>query len=135
MKFPAINSYDRDQALVPLPYGLTGEYNLLLLSYGAWHVWQFDTWLSFANRLRDSYEGFEYYALSIAVDMADFGRNQPPPPLLTKQLASRSVLTTYMSKRQLKQRLYISSDLNIAVLLVHSDGTIIWSNDGAWAPE
>ena len=117
--------------MVCLPDGLNGEFNLLLVGYGPWHWWQFDSWLPFVRRLEGAFRQFRFYI----VPVIEFGRMQIPTADLPTQVSGTRVLTIDSDHRRLREWLDIISELNISALLVKRDGTILWRESGVWTTD
>ena len=138
MRFPEVTSTNLSRRRFTLPGDFEGDLNVVLIAFQQWHQQLVDTWIPFAGKLEEEYEGVRYYELPViqrlnvlARTFIDGGmRAGIPDP----QARARTI-TLYVDKVAFRSALELPGEDGIYVLLVDRQGRVLWRSQGPFTPE
>ncbi len=138
MKFPIVTGSNLLKHKLTLPRDFEGDLNLVFLPFWQWQQMEVNSWGATAELLEQQYPGFCYYELPtiqrmnpLAHFFIDEGmRGGIPDPATRKR-----TITLYLDKPAFVRALELKDQEHIYLLLVDSQGEILWQARGAYQPD
>lgn len=138
LHFPTLRGATHSGKVLVLPAGIEGEIALLIIPFQGERQSELNTWLPIANRLADRYDEFTFYQLS-TIDwipaVAQAALNTEVGVGITDPGTEDSTLTMYLDQASFRQVLGIQNEEDVTVLLINSQGEILWRAEGIANPE
>jgi hypothetical protein len=135
--FPTISSYSLDKAKVTLPDGLTGEKNLLLISFEPEQQKQVDTWMPLAQALQHTNFNFRWYRVPVSERENFIFRWWENSSMRSEETDPETwpwIVPLYVNKAEFRNALQIQNEHDIVVLLVDRQGHVLWRASGLLTP-
>ncbi|WP_089879439.1 hypothetical protein [Halogeometricum limi] len=137
MKFPSVPGRTTDGRRVHLPVDFEGEQTLVVLSFHRRQQSLVDSWRGFAKELREKYDHFDYYELSVTG-----GNSGMLPPTTMGGLApsnarnrlDENTVFVPVDKNAFQRRLGIVGEQTIYAFLVE-DGDVVRQAAGVLTPK
>jgi hypothetical protein len=133
MIFPTVFGSNLSGQEYTVPYGLEGEFNVLLVAFEPSHQFQLQSWMPSLERLHDQYPRLWYYQLPTLWSYGDEQRSMIDAGMrraITDPDAREIVITLYLDKTVFADLLGFTSEDVIYVLLVDREGEILWRTEG-----
>ncbi|HVO42532.1 MAG TPA: hypothetical protein VMT34_07910 [Aggregatilineales bacterium] len=134
MFFPTVTGSNLEDREFVLPYGLDGEYNVLMLAFEPTHQSALRSWLPTLDHLAEEYTDFRYYEVAVLWDLPPLQRlfvdNGMRRAIQDEDLRAR-VITVYVDKAAFCNTLDLTDEERIYVLLIDREGQVLWRTDGA----
>jgi hypothetical protein len=138
MQFPAVTGSNLQRKKLNLPQDFEGQQNLVLIAFQQWQQSQVDTWLPFARQLEETHPGVRYYELPTIRRLNALSRtfvNEGMRAGIPDPVARERTITLYLDKNAFRQALQLPGEDDIYVLLLDSQGTVLWQAEGGFTPE
>ena len=138
MQFPAVTGSNLQRKKLNLPQDFQGELNLVLIAFQQWQQAQVDTWIPFARQLEDTHSGVCYYELPTIQRLNVLARtfiNEGMRAGLPNPIVRERTITLYLDKDEFRQALQLPHEDDIFVLLLDSQGQVLWRAEGVFTPE
>jgi hypothetical protein len=138
MQFPTVSGSNLQRRKLTLPQDFQGELNLVLIAFQQWQQAQVDTWIPFARQLEETHPGVRYYELPTIQRLNVLARtfiNEGMRAGLPDPVVRERTITLYLDKDEFRQALQLPHEDDIFVLLLDSQGQVLWQAEGAFAPE
>lgn len=136
--FPAVSGSNLAKRPFRLPADFEGDYNLVLIAFKQHQQRDIDTWLPLARQLAAADSRWRYYELPVIRDMnflyrafIDGGMRSGIPD----QTARETTITLYLDKKAFRHALGLPHEDTIYVLVVKSDGSVLWQTAGRHSSE
>ncbi len=131
--FPTVHGESVAGKSFTLPYGLEGEFNVLLLAYEPAHQLLLQSWMPTLSLLQKQYPRLSFYQVAVLEDydaaqreMIDLSMQQG---ILDPRLRE-IVITLYLDKAPFNALLDIESERTITLLLLDHAGHVLWRDSG-----
>jgi hypothetical protein len=134
--FPVVSGYNLMRVEYEFPQDFEGSYNLLFIPFQQWQQRQVNTWIPAAQELEREKQGLIYYEFPTIYELPGFSRtfiNEGMRAGIPDQTARERTITLYLDKESFKDALAIKDEETITVLLVNSDGEILWREKGEFS--
>ena len=138
MQFPTITGSNLQRRKLVFPADFAGGLNIAIIAFQQWQQTQVNTWIPFLEQIEDKHEGVVYYELPVIREMNIFGRtfiNEGMRAGIPNKKSRERTVTFYTDKVAFKEALNIPDERNIYVLLVDSNGKVLWRTEGIFAPD
>ncbi len=135
MQFPTVSGDDLLRRRITVPSGLEGRLNLLLIAFQRWHQDLIDGWLPAVAQLESRHPGLRHYELPVLPNMGWLSRtfvNEGMRAGIPDQQTRAATITLYIDKSTFMEALELPGDHTIYVLLLDSDGNVLWREAGAF---
>ena len=135
MKFPEHIIKDLNKRPLTFPSGMEGQLNLVMVGYEQWQQAQFDSWFPFAAQLAARYPGFQYYEMPVISRLnrlARFVVDEGMRGGIPDRSVRARVFTLYTDIAAFNRQLEIETTRKITLMLVRTDGSLVWRESGAW---
>ncbi|MBC8100836.1 MAG: hypothetical protein H7Y11_15460 [Armatimonadetes bacterium] len=133
MIFPTVGGENLSGQTYILPYGLEGEFNLLMIAFEPAQQFLVRTWLPLLGQLADQYTHFRYYQLPTLNRFGEDRRtfiDQAMRRGISDPNLRDQVITLYLDKAAFCQTLNIRGESTIYLLLIDHEGIIHWRTEG-----
>lgn len=134
--FPVVSGYNLMRVEYEFPRDFEGEYNLLFIPFQQWQQREVNTWIPAAQQLEREMPGLVYYELPTIYELPGFSRtfiNEGMRAGIPDQTARERTITLYLDKESFKEALAIQDEATITLLLVDSEGEILWREKGEFS--
>ncbi len=133
--FPKLTADNLQKATMHLPNDFKGRKNLLIVTFEREQQKEADTWLPVAKQLLQEKPepDFSYYELPVLPRRDILYRwwlNSAMRSAMPDQDGWAHTVPLYTDKDSFKEKLQISTEQTISLLLVDKDGTILWRTTG-----
>lgn len=138
MQFPTVTGSNLHRKKLTLPQDLQGELNVVLIAFQQWQQTQVDTWIPFARQLENTHPGLHYYELPTIQRLNVLARtfiNEGMRAGLPDPVVRERTITLYLDKDKFRQALELPHEDEIYVLLLDSQGQVLWRAEGVFTPE
>ena len=138
MKFPTITGSNLQRRKLAFPADFAGRLNIAIVAFQQWQQVQVNTWLPFVDQLEQTYKGVVYYEFPVIRKMNIFSRtfiNEGMRAGVPNTKSRERTVTFYIDKAAFKETLDIPHEKDIYVLLIDSQGKVLWRTEGIFAPE
>lgn len=138
MNFPNVSGSNLLRERIDLPGDLAGELNLLFIPFQQWQQMVVDSWVPFSQGLEEKYPDLRFYELPTIREMNWFAKNFINEGMragIPNPDTRGRTITLYIDKSSFRSALEISSEEDITVLLVDSDGYVLWRSLGGFSKE
>ncbi|MEK7431844.1 MAG: hypothetical protein AABZ74_01825 [Cyanobacteriota bacterium] len=130
-QFPKISGKNLENKEYNLPSGFEGKINLVFIAFLRDQQKDIDKWLPLAKTLSKKYETLRYYELHVLNEtyarwFIDAGMKAG----ISDKSQREKTITIYTNKKKFLESLDISNEKEIQILLLDSNGKIIWSDKG-----
>ncbi len=135
MQFPTVSGDDLLRRRVTVPSGLEGKLKLLLIAFQRWHQDLVDSWLPAVAQLEARHPELRHYELPVLPSMGWLSRtfiNEGMRAGIPDQHTRAATITLYTDKSAFMEALDLPGDHTIYVLLLDSDGNVLWREAGAF---
>lgn len=132
-QFPVVTSYNLEKAKVVLPQDLEGQLNILLLSFEREQQPAADSWVPVAKQLEASHGDLRHYQLPVFTRENFLYRwwlNSSLRSDMPEGESRKTTIPLYLNRPAFLTDLQISTDKQIAVLLVEKNGRVLWRTTG-----
>lgn len=136
--FPVLSGFNLDRQELEFPRDFGGKYNLVIIPFQQYQQQIVNTWIPFAQEVESGFPGFIYYELPTIYEMPVISRtflNEGMRAGILDQTARERTITLYLNKETFKSALDIPTENDIYLLLVNSDGEILWRTNGEYTQE
>lgn len=138
VRFPAITAYSLTKAKVTLPAALTGNRNLLLLSFDADQTPEINRWVTEVQSLSRLHNDLSYYLLPVSEQRNPLFRwwdnSSMRSDFSDPQLWPR-VVPLYLNEKQFREELQIPTGHEVVILLTDRAGNVLWRTSGPMDPQ
>lgn len=131
--FPTVTAYSLTKTKVTLPAALTGEHNLLLLSFDADQTQEINDWVKEAQSLRRLNSTFSYYLLPVSQQKNLLYRwwdNSAMRDDFSDPQTWARIVPLYVNVKRFRQELQIPDDHEVVILLTDRAGNVLWRTTG-----
>jgi hypothetical protein len=131
--FPKLTSDNLQKATVHLPDDFKGRKNLLIVTFEREQQKEADTWLPLAKQLLQDKPDFSYYELPVLPRRDILYRwwlNSAMRSAMPDQAGWPHTVPLYTDKESFREKLEISTEQTISLLLVDKSGTVLWRSTG-----
>jgi hypothetical protein len=138
MQFPSITGSNLLRQTVHLPEDFSGEINLVFVPFYQVHQFDVNTWIPFARRMEQEYEGSAYYELPTIQRMNRLRQmfiNEGMRAGIPDPKTRLRTVTLYLDKGAFRRALEIDSEAEIHVFLVDRQGSMYAEETGPFTPE
>jgi hypothetical protein len=132
-QFPEVSGYNLEGELLEFPRDFAGEYNIAILAYQQWQQFWINDWLPLLDELEAMYPDFKYYEIPVLTEMSPFSQAAIDSGMaagIPSEEARRRTITLYIDVEVFNQRLAITDQETIYLVLVDSQGQIYWRTEG-----
>ena len=133
MMFPRVNGQNLHGKVFTLPFGLEGEFNLLVLAFHLAQQIQVQSWQPSLRSLCSQYETLCHYEVPVLADYDHQSRvfiTMNMRQQITDPDQRHSVIMLYLDKSRFRHMLDLPDENSIYVLLVEREGEIVWRGEG-----
>lgn len=133
MLFPKITGQNLHGKAFALPYGLEGEFNLLVLAFHPSQQIQVQSWQPSLRSLCSHYPTLRYYELPVLAEYDHQSRvfiTMSMRQQITDPDHRHIVIALYVDKDAFAQRLDLPDENSIYTLLVEREGEVLWRESG-----
>lgn len=138
INFPIVTGSNLLREQITLPKDLDGELNLLFIPFQQWQQVVVDSWIPFVLELEAKYPEFKYYELPTIREMNWFAKkfiNEGMRAGIPNAKTRGRTITLYLDKLPFRRLLDIQSEDDATILLIDSDGVVVWRSLGRFTPE
>lgn len=136
--FPGLTTYSLDKSKLNLPGDFAGQLNLLLISFQPEQQTQIDTWMPLAQALQHTNFNFRWYRMPVSSNENFIFRWWENSSMRSDETDPETwhwIVPLYVDKNSFRRELQISTEKQIAVLLVNKQGYVLWRSEGALTPD
>jgi hypothetical protein len=136
--FPPIATYSLDKTKLFLPRDFAGQIDLLLISFQPEQQTQIDTWMPVAQAFQHTNFNFRWYRLPVSSRENFIFRWWDNSSMRSDDTDPETwpwIVPIYVDKDSFRRSLQISSEHQIAILLVNKQGKVLWHADGPLTPD
>jgi hypothetical protein len=133
MFFPTVSGNSLTGKEFVIPFGLEGEYNLVMIAFEPAQQFLLRTWLPLLSQLAGQYPSFRFYELPTLGNLSedqrmfiDHGMRRSIPDSDIREI----VITLYLDKTAFCEMLNIRSENTVHLLLIDHEGEILWKGEG-----
>ena len=137
-QFPEVTGKNLKRKKLTFPADFPAKYTIVLMAFYRHQQDDIDTWMPFANRVENDYEDLAYVELPVVYQMGPVGQFMLDEGMragIPNPKARESTITLYLDKEKFLGQMGITSQDEIQVLLVETDGKILFRQSGRFAPE
>jgi hypothetical protein len=131
--FPKLTSDNLQKSTMHLPDDFKGRKNLLIVTFEREQQKEADTWLPLAKQLLQDKPEFSYYELPVLPRRDILYRwwlNSAMRSAMPDQAAWPHTVPLYTDKESFREKLEISTEQTISLLLVDKTGAVLWRSSG-----
>jgi len=132
MIFPTVHGTSLSGRKYVVPFGLEGEYNVVLIAFEPSHQFQLQTWLAPLERLKETYARFRYYQLPVLWSYAEDQRamiDESMRRAIPGTSMQEIIITLYADKQVFCDLLDLQGEAHIYVLLIDHEGEVLWRTE------
>jgi hypothetical protein len=133
MNFPTVSGATLSGREFTIPYGLEGEYNLVMIAFEPAQQFLLRTWLPFLAQMTEQYESFRYYELPTLGNLNEDQRmfiDQGMRRSINDPAIWDIVITLYLDKNTFRKVLDMRGESTIYLFLIDHEGVILWRSEG-----
>lgn len=133
MNFPTVSGTTLSGREFTIPYGLEGEYNLVMIAFEPAQQFLLRTWLPFLAQMGEQYESFRYYELPTLGNLNEDQRmfiDQGMRRSINDPAIWDIVITLYLDKNTFRKVLDMRGESTIYLFLIDHEGVILWRSEG-----
>lgn len=137
-RFPLVSGYNLNRVEFTFPQDFGAENNLLIIPFLQSQQLEVNTWIPELQQIEAETESFIYYELPTISAQPRFSRtfiNEGMRAGIPDATARERTITLYLNKDMFKEAVQIDTEEEIHLLLVGSDGTILWRTRGSYTSE
>ncbi len=138
LQFPTVSGSNLLRQKVTLPGDFQGELNLVFIAFQQWHQAWVNSWLPTAQYLEETYPGLQYYETPVIYRMNKLSQtfiNEGMRAGIPNRASRQKTITLYVDKESFRRALDIPGEDTIWVMLLDSNGNLLWRDNGAFSPE
>ncbi len=132
--FPEVKGSNLEGRKFTLPYDLDGKLNIVIIAFKQYQQSLVDEWIPYLEKLTQIYTDIKFYEVPTLAKgyllmrfIIDGGMRAGIP----SRKARERTITTYINKKQFKQKLEISSEDTIYIFLLTKEGKILQQEVGS----
>ena len=133
MYFPTLTGATLDHGPLIIPYGLAGEFNLLLMAFSPAQQFELNSWLPHLDKAMRLYPHLGFHVLATLPEL-DEGYQKSIHTNLQEEvrepLLRPAMVSLFVDKARLFQALDIPHDRTTYLLLIEREGEIHWRTQG-----
>lgn len=130
--FPGMIGIDLHGEERILPQAFAGTYNIVIVAFEREQQAIVDTWIPIADRWIEEYKGLQFYEVPLIYELNATYRlwvNNGMRTGITDEVARKRTITVYTDREKFLNIMEMKAD-NIYVLLLDSEGKILWKHKG-----
>ena len=138
MIFPTVKGSNLLRQQLTLPRDFNGRLNLVFIAFEQWQQMEVDSWVSLANELESQVNGLLYYELPTIQgrnSLYQWFINEGMRAGIPNPKARERTITLYLDKRKFRMALGFPDEEHIFVLVIDSQGQVIFQTRGPRNPE
>ena len=136
--FPVVSGFNLDRKEFEFPRDFEGDLNLVIIPFLQKQQLDVNTWIPAAQELERTYPGLIYYELPTIYKLPALSRtfiNEGMRAGIPDQTSRERTITFYLDKEVFKTALNIKSEDSITLLLIDTQGNILWRDQGIFSEE
>jgi len=136
--FPEVSGKNLKRKKLTFPAEFPARYTIVLMAFYRHQQADIDTWMPFANQVEKEYQDLAYVELPVVYQMGFLGQfmlNEGMRAGIPDPKARERTITLYLDKADFLSQMGISSQEEIQVLLVETNGRILYKQSGRFTPE
>ncbi len=133
MIFPTVSGANLSGQEFILPYGLEGEFNLVMIAFEPAQQFLLRTWLPFLEQLASRFDRFRYYELPTLGNLNEDQRvflDQGMRRGINDPTIWDIVITLYVDKTAFRETLGLRGERTIYLFLIDHEGVVMWRSEG-----
>ncbi len=133
-----MTAYSLEKTRLNLPADLTGQLNLLIISFEPEQKTQIDTWMPLAQALQHTNFNFRWYRMPVSSRENFIFRWWDDSSMRSDETDPETwpwIVPLYVDKNSFRHSLQIGNERHIVVLLVNKQGRVIWRAEGPLTPD
>jgi len=137
-QFPEVSGRNLKRKKLTFPAEFPASYTIVLMAFYRQQQADIDTWMPFANQVEDEYQDVAYVELPVVYRMGPVGQfmlNEGMRAGIPDAKARERTITLYLEKSKFLGQMGITSQEQVQVLLVETDGKILFKESGRFTPE
>jgi hypothetical protein len=138
MRFPIVSGKNLLRENKQLPGDFEGILNVILIAFEQYQQYDVETWLPVLSDLESRFPGLQHYELptiSSRGRLAQWWIDEAMRAGIPNAEIREHTITLYLDKTAFREALEIDNERLIVVLLLDSQGNILWRCRGRWDAE
>jgi hypothetical protein len=136
--FPEVSGWNLERRQFEFPGDFAGKFNLVFIPFLRIHQDDVDTWIPTVQKIEADIPGFIYYEMPTLTTMSALSRtflNEGMRAGIPDSTSRQRTITLYLDKENFRFALNIPSENDIHLLLMDSQGLILWRIAGEYTQE
>lgn len=133
MIFPTVHGTNLSDREFVIPYGLGGEFNILLLAFEPSHQYALDSWVAMLEYHSRQYSRLRYYIVAAMEQQAYEQRvfiEEAIRQSISDPKRREVLLVTYVDRDLLFDLIDIPNDHTVYIFLIDHEGHVHWRDKG-----